>query len=394
MPVFHGAVVASNFDVSGDPALRDRVVPRAVVTRGGTRVGIVGALTDELNVEDHVEPYVESVQRQVDALTADGVKAIVLVSHCSTKVDVANAAKISGVDVIVAGHDHALLGDAAALRAAGLPEGAFAKHRGAYPLHATAKDGRDVPVVSAYEWGRLLGRLDVTFDGEGNVVEAHGAPIVLGASWDEGKDAELARSLDEMRGPVTAAASEVLAKGSPGFVRAPSGQSPLGALFADAMLDAARKDGAVAALAEGDARADLPAGALTYGSLFEAWPFPLTIQVVDLSGEELAHVVAHALAADPPLQLAGVTARFEPGKAGEDARLVDVRVGGEAVSAGARYKLAIDGYTAMGGDGYTWLKGAKTKATGVRVTDAVADELRRHPKTRHAPEGRAIATSQ
>lgn len=47
-------------------------------------------------------------------------------------------------------------------------------------------DGRKVPVVQAYAYGKYLGYLNVTFDNKGNVVEAVGNPILLDSSIPEG----------------------------------------------------------------------------------------------------------------------------------------------------------------------------------------------------------------
>jgi len=48
-------------------------------------------------------------------------------------------------------------------------------------------DGRQVPVVQAYAYGKYLGYLNVVFDKNGNVVEAVGNPILLDSSVPEGK---------------------------------------------------------------------------------------------------------------------------------------------------------------------------------------------------------------
>lgn len=47
-------------------------------------------------------------------------------------------------------------------------------------------DGRDVPVVQAFAFGKYLGHLKVTFDEAGNVVEANGNPILMDSSIPEG----------------------------------------------------------------------------------------------------------------------------------------------------------------------------------------------------------------
>lgn len=49
-----------------------------------------------------------------------------------------------------------------------------------------ADDGRDVPVVQAFAFGKYLGYLKVTFDEAGNVVEAKGNPILMDSSIPQG----------------------------------------------------------------------------------------------------------------------------------------------------------------------------------------------------------------
>lgn len=57
---------------------------------------------------------------------------------------------------------------------------------GPYPFMVDSDDGRKVPVVQAYAYGKYLGYLNVTFDEKGNVVEAVGNPILLDNSVPEG----------------------------------------------------------------------------------------------------------------------------------------------------------------------------------------------------------------
>lgn len=53
---------------------------------------------------------------------------------------------------------------------------------GPYPFMVRSDDGRDVPVVQAFAFGKYLGYLKVTFDKAGNVVEATGNPILMDSS--------------------------------------------------------------------------------------------------------------------------------------------------------------------------------------------------------------------
>lgn len=58
---------------------------------------------------------------------------------------------------------------------------------GPYPFVVESDDGRQVPVVQAYAYGKYLGYLNVTFDPEGNVVNSTGNPILLNSSIPQGR---------------------------------------------------------------------------------------------------------------------------------------------------------------------------------------------------------------
>lgn len=58
---------------------------------------------------------------------------------------------------------------------------------GPYPFMVESDDGRQVPVVQAYAYGKYLGYLKVTFDPEGNVVSSTGNPILLNSSIPQGR---------------------------------------------------------------------------------------------------------------------------------------------------------------------------------------------------------------
>lgn len=58
---------------------------------------------------------------------------------------------------------------------------------GPYPFMVRSNDGRNVPVVQAYAFGKYLGYLKVTFDEAGNVIKATGNPILMDSSIPQGR---------------------------------------------------------------------------------------------------------------------------------------------------------------------------------------------------------------
>lgn len=64
---------------------------------------------------------------------------------------------------------------------------------GPYPFTVESEDGRQVPVVQAYAFGKYLGYLKVTFDPEGEVVSWTGNPILLNSSIPQGRSSRTRR---------------------------------------------------------------------------------------------------------------------------------------------------------------------------------------------------------
>jgi len=194
-------VLMANADVTAEPALADLPLASTVIEKGGERIGLIG-LTPVENPDlaspgpniTFTDP-VPAVQAEVDRLTADGIDKIIVLSHSGLGVDRRVAEGTTGVDVIVGGHSHTLMGDM---------EGAVAP----YPL---AVNG--VQIVQAYAYGKYLGELTVAFDDAGAVVSATGAPRLLDASVAEdaaikARVAEAAIPLDEIRNRVVAQAAD------------------------------------------------------------------------------------------------------------------------------------------------------------------------------------------
>ncbi len=115
-------------------------------------------------------------KREIDRLRAQGIDKIVLLSHLGYTQDQAIAAQLSGVDVIVGGDSHSLLGDES-LKTFGLSPA------GAYPTATRNKDGDTVCVVQAWQYSAVVGELEVLFDGDGKVKSCAGQPhILIGSS--------------------------------------------------------------------------------------------------------------------------------------------------------------------------------------------------------------------
>jgi len=420
-------LVATNVEVSAEPALRGLLTPSVVIERGGEPFGILGVVTQDVPTISSPGPnvrfldYFASVQREADQLQAAGINKIILLSHSGYPVDLAQAPRLSGVDIIVSGHDHALLGDPAAVEAVAPGQGARVK--GPYPTVVSAANGEPVLLVSAYEWGRWLGQLQVAFDARGVIEDWKAEPIfVRGCAFVSGvvdcsrqvapEDATVKAQVAAYREPVDRFANQVIGQAGIFFdgSREPgvrTQETPLGNLIADVLRTAAAdSDQAVAAFTNGGViRASLNAGVVTFENALAVLPFGNTLVVLDVKGEELVAALDHGLAqpgqgAFPQvagLKLVYCAAAPCPAALRPGGRVTALTVKGGPVDLAATYRLAVNSFIAGGGDSYTMLKAACARPkgycrdTGLLELDLVVAEFKTHSPVIRAVEGRIVA---
>ncbi len=168
--------LSANLDFSNETAelqglvASGRIAKSVIVETAGEQVGIVGATTEALSnissPRDVIINDVEtSVQAEVDALLAAGIDKIILISHLqNVDEDIALIANLTGIDIAVAGGgDEVLANDDDLLLPGDTPQRE-------YPIIAVDSDGREVPVVTTAGNYDYVGRLEVLFDAEGEVI--------------------------------------------------------------------------------------------------------------------------------------------------------------------------------------------------------------------------------
>ena len=419
--------LSANLDFSGEPRLAEfaamgRLAASAVLEVGGERVGVVGATTPGLpflssprNVRV-LQDVAAVVQQEIDALQVAGVNKIVVVSHLQGLAgDLALAAALRGVDVMIAGGGDELLANAGSLLLPGDGEKIF----GPYPLLAPDAEGNDVPVVVAPGRYTYVGRLIVEFDGNGAIVAidpASGPVRVAGGDLPDAVEPHPAVQ-EQVVTPV-ADFIEALAETAVGTTEVPldgqrravrSQETNQGNLIADALLwqanAMAARFGAAAArvaiLNGGGIRNDnvIPAGTLYELDVFAMAPFANFIAIVpDIPvaqfKEMLENAVSRAEHGDGRFpQIAGFTLTWDPngtaqalddngrvvtpGTRVRGVRLADgtwlVRDGASVPGAGPVHVATLD-FLARGGDEYPY-RDAPFVSLGVTYQQAVANYI-------------------
>lgn len=384
---------------NGAPAL----LPFTVKISGGVPIGIIGATLKDLPTvvtPDAIKGLefgdeVEAINRTSGWLDRLGIKAQVVLLHqgdntgaggpddCNVAPGPATAIAqhVSGsVDAIFTGHSHQQ-----------------------YNCVINDPKGNPRVVIQGASFGRLLSVVDLkvdlrTRDVVRSQTKAHNEIVTRDVTPDpavttlvDQAKAKSAPIANRRVGTITAA---LKAAG------APSGESPLGDVIADAQLEATTGNGAQIAITNpGGIRADLtyassPAGegdgVVTYGEAFTVQPFSNIMQTVTLTGANLKAVLEQQWTATSTriLQISSTLHYTYSASAPIGSRISNITVGGVPVAENASFRVSVNNFLAAGGDGFTeFTKG--TALTGGPVDlDAFTAYLSAHPGIAPPPADR------
>jgi 5'-nucleotidase len=307
---------------TGRPVEWPNVHRSVLVDAAGIKVGIIGVMTFDalratlrVNIQGLlVSPLAEAVAGEATKLRAAGAELVVVGAHaggacgefgeptdlssCELESEIFQLARslpAGLVDVIAAGHTH----------------------------QGLAHEVAGIAIIQGYALGRAFGRVDVSFDRRTRRVVGHElfAPREVCAEANprtsscEDRDAPATRA--EYEGRAVAPDAAVVAAMAPALERVRALQttllgvvldtplprsgdveSPLGNLFADAQREASGVDVAINNNVRGGLRADLPAGELTFGQLYDVFPFDNRLVTVTLRGNELKTVLTDEVRRD------------------------------------------------------------------------------------------------
>lgn len=374
-------VLAANLvPKEGCPLAESRVGAARVFPVRGVPVGVIGLASDEPGSRrcpaTAFADAEETARRCVADLKARGVEHIVLLTHLGLDRDLELAARVEGVDVVVGGHTHALLGP-------GRPEGP-------YPTVVRSPSGNPVLVVTAGRATRHAGELRVRFTEEGVPASWSGGPVELLpvtvpcsaeiASLVDGFTEKLATMRTTVVGRLELAGEAASLPDGLDMCRVDDCAG--GLVFADAALDYGRPAGARMALVNGGGvRASLPRGEVSLGDLVAAFPFGNTVVLRRMTGEAIRAALENGLAENGGtgphlLQVAGLTYEAD-GRKAPGSRVGAVSV--EKVAGGrgtgqygpldprATYVVAVIDFLAEGNDGFS----SVAQAPAVPFADAL-----------------------
>ncbi len=405
-------VLAGNVDASAEPLLNGKLDPYTILDVGNTKIGIIGLVSsdtpDTSNPEDTIRfnDVTATATSLVAELTGLGIDIIIVLSHIGYERDLELGRTVNGIDLIVGGHTHTMLG---------VTDELLPGVEGPYPSVVANPSGRPVYVAQAWAHARALGMMDIEFDGCGEVTACSGGitvpvgdtflqktpdgiygPVdpataaVITAAIDRSpqveiipEDTAVAEKLrpyqdgiadlkQQVLGPVE---TDLLHLRVPGTRHDATGEimehgSELAPVVADALFWKADQIGLNPDFAiqnGGGVRMDLNAGDLTVGIVYELMPFENTLFVLELPGsairECLESLMERILVPDndgafPYASRLRYTADMNRPK-GERITQLDVQNADGtwiAIDPAKTYRIATNQYLADGRDGYAAFK--------------------------------------
>lgn len=393
-------VLAANLDVSKEPSLKDKIKPYTVLTVGGHKIGVIGAVTPDLPLISSPGPTVkmldlmDSLKAGVKALKDQGINKIFLVSHLGYPLEQEVAKTVPGIDVIVSGHSHTLLGK--------FDNPDFPKSEGPYPTVINNPDGNKTLLVATWEWGKILGRLKIDFDTKGAVTKWEGGPIVVSENIAE--DPVAKSMIETLKIPVANLRQEIVTDlkqsldGSREIVR--KRESTMANVIADAALSAAKNANAELALVNGGGvRASMNAGPLSFEEAITVQPFGNTLVILDLTGKQLKTALEHGVSkwSEGKGQFLhvskGMAYTFDLSKPVGN-RVTKATLNDKPLEDTKVYKVATNNFIAAGGDGFAVFKDVKKLETGTLDIDILVDYLKKNKNLNYAKEGRIVVENE
>ena len=359
---------------TGQPVDWTNVQPATVVQAAGIDVGIIGVVTSntpQTTIAANLDglqfaPLADAIRREAERLRADGIPLVIVVAHAGGSCeDFSDPLDLTSCDA-----DSEIFSVARALPS-GLVDHIFAGHKHEGLSHIV----NGTSISSGYSHTYAFSRVDFRVDAASGTVTRDRlfppqpacpfrrlddqqcawlpTPEVSPAAY-EGHVVVPDPAVVDIADAAAATASERKLRRIGPFLETPftlkgNPESALGNLMTRALLESADADVAIHNVS-GGIRSVLPAGELTFGSVYEMFPFDNRAVVIAISGSDLRKVMAAQVRkAHRRAGIAGVRVRAtcDDGTLNVEMRLDD----GRRIADDDEIRVVVNDFLALGGDG-------------------------------------------
>lgn len=335
--------------------------PYMIKDLGDVKVGVVGVITPEtvhMNTREevksfHIEDPVETLKKTVPEMKKNGADMIVVLSHAGLKDDVRMAREAPGLDVIIGGHTHDAL---------------------EVPLKVNG-----TIIAQTGSSGKKIGRIQLKWNkNRKKVISSNGCLIPVDPQ-EVKPDREISDVIAGYKAKIDEVMNVELGRLEEDLVSPDDGgETNLGNMLTDAMREKTGAD--VALLNSGSIRTNLIKGEVTYGDIYNVFPFESQLTSVEMPGSHLLQILDEAAGKerDARLQVSGMNITYNSSKpAGQ--RVIQARLdNGETISANKKYKVATIDYLLGGGDNFQSFKNVDSKK--VEKYGSMQEQMANHVK--------------
>lgn len=408
-------VLAANLYLAKEPILaaEKNLMKSIIFEINGTKIGVIGYLTPDtkvLAIRNDVE-YIDEVigiRQEAVRLHNIGVKILIALGHSGFTTDLRIAKDVDYIDLVIGGHTNTFLWNGTS------PD--VEKPEGPYPTLVKQSSGRLVGVVQAYAYTKYLGKLHLTFNTDGEIVNYDGNPVLLDKSIPQ--DAEVLAIVDQYSGEVKKISEVVVGNTSVKIdgMSCRLKECNMGNLITDAMVHKYASeykgkgwtDAPIAIIQGGGIRSSiahiqLPAN-ITKGDLLTVMPFDGSMTKITINGTNIFKMLEHSVAKyrtiRPPgqfLQLSGLKVEYDFNRS-PGMRLVKVfaRCGMceipeyFPVNRSKSYNILAPSFLSMGGDGFSVFNGLPATPLNYDELEATIEYVQSHSPIYTATEGRIV----
>ncbi|MBI4043154.1 MAG: bifunctional metallophosphatase/5'-nucleotidase [Deltaproteobacteria bacterium] len=363
-----------------------------LIEKGGKKIGIIGisseltaSVTHPLNVENlYFESIRDTLLREVPEMRRQGAELVIVLAHSgaiqkkNSKVEGEIVDAIRGlprgyVDLVLAGHTHQRIAEVV----------------NDIPLLEADAHGRYLGIAMFYEPSPLKkGNPKIATVSVTNREEKPPYPIpsVREVKADPSVTDLLAPFIEKVR-PIS---DEIIGTTQGRIWRDRDGESPLGNLVADSMLEAI--EGAEIAMTNsGGIRNDVQPGVITFGDLYEVLPFDNKLILLNMTGDQVRGALAYGTSGGHGhIQISGLRVYYV--QDGRGKRIITVKKeNGEVVKKNQLYKVVTSDFLYHGGDGYSEFKDAVLlQESSIPLRTALVEGVKRHSPVQVKPIGRFV----
>lgn len=350
-------LAANLIDISTDqPVNWDNVTPSVMVEAAGIKVGIVGVMTSRALATTiaantgglRIAPLAETINAEAKRLRDEGAVLVLVAAHAGGKcTDFSDRRDLSSCDI-----------SAEIMRVANELEPGLVDHIiGGHNHNPLAHVVNGIGITANKSNTRSFGRVDfrVNLEQQRVVSRKVFAPqFTAPGTRDDYEGFPLAADPDVVRIAAQASArAEALKRERLGvtltrpFELVPDVESAISNVMTEAILDSFDADIAIHNVF-GGIRSGLPAGELTYGAVFEMFPFDNIVSIHEISGRELRQVIAGRANTHRKAGFAGMRVFVTC----DDTRMkVAMRMnGGREIKDDDNIRIVVNDFLALGGD--------------------------------------------